>query len=50
MNRISLVFFLFSMMLFSACGQYGPLYAPTEETTSVETESTENEEKAKEEN
>ncbi|MFK7795004.1 MAG: lipoprotein [Gammaproteobacteria bacterium] len=39
MNRIALVLFLLvSMMIFSACGQYGPLYAPTEEVTPEQTE------------
>ncbi len=39
MNRIAFVLFLFlCTMIVSACGQHGPLYAPTEETTEEQTE------------
>jgi len=39
LNRIALVLILLAgMMIVSACGQYGPLYAPTEETTSQQAE------------
>ncbi len=44
-----MLFLLASMMIFSACGQYGPLYAPTEETAPVQTEDTGSEEKTQEE-
>ena len=39
MNRITFVLFLFfCTMIVSACGQYGALYAPSEETTEQQTE------------
>jgi len=39
LNRITLVLFLLiSMIIVTGCGQYGALYAPTEEVTPQQSE------------